>query len=92
MHINLSAEIEQYLQLKVSSGFYGNSSEVIRDAIRRMRDEDNRLAALCSAIKIGDDQIASGNATEYNRQTLEAITAKAFANSAQGKKVNPDVI
>jgi antitoxin ParD1/3/4 len=45
MHINLSPEIEQYLQSKVGTGFYSNASEVVRDAIRRMWEEDDRLKA-----------------------------------------------
>ena len=46
MHINLSPEIEHYLQLKVGTGFYSNASEVVRDTIRRMRQEDEKLERL----------------------------------------------
>jgi len=38
MHINLSPEMEQFVQRKVDTGFYSNASEVIRDAIRRMHE------------------------------------------------------
>lgn len=37
MHIKLSPEMERYLRDKVATGFYGNVTEVIRDAIRRMQ-------------------------------------------------------
>ena len=37
MHIKLSAEMNAYIKSKVASGFYGNATEVIRDAIRRMQ-------------------------------------------------------
>ncbi|WP_365303318.1 type II toxin-antitoxin system ParD family antitoxin, partial [uncultured Thiodictyon sp.] len=52
MHINLSPEMEQYLQVKVGTGYYSNASEVVRDAIRRMRDEDEKLAVLRSAVAV----------------------------------------
>lgn len=91
MHINLSAEMEQYLQSKVGTGFYSNASEVVRDAIRRMREEDEKLAALRAAVQVGDEQIERGEGIPYTPERLEAITVKAFANSRQGKKVNPDV-
>jgi antitoxin ParD1/3/4 len=91
MHINLSTEMEQYLQSKVGTGFYSNASEVVRDAIRRMREEDEKLAALRAAVQIGDDQLERGEGTPYTPERLETITAKAFANARQGKKVNPDV-
>jgi len=90
MHINLSAEMEQYLQSKVGTGFYSNASEVVRDAIRRMREEDEKLAALRAAVQIGDDQLDRGEGIPYTPERLETITAKTFANSRNGKKVNPD--
>lgn len=37
MHINLSPEMENFIKSRVSSGFYGNATEVIRDAIRHQR-------------------------------------------------------
>lgn len=91
MHINLSPEMEQYLQSKVGTGFYSNASEVVRDAIRRMREEDEKLAALRAAVQVGDEQIDRGEGVPYTQERLETITAKALANARQGKKVNPDV-
>ncbi len=55
MHINLSPEMENFIKGRVSSGFYGNATEVIRDAIRRLprwiragpdEDRDEVLMAL----------------------------------------------
>lgn len=37
MHVNLSSEMESYIKNKVASGFYGNATEVIRDAECRRR-------------------------------------------------------
>lgn len=37
MHVNLSDEMEGFIRSKVGSGFYGNATEVIRDAVRRMQ-------------------------------------------------------
>ena len=42
MHVHLSPEMENYIKGKVASGTYRNSTEVIRDAIRRMQAEENR--------------------------------------------------
>jgi antitoxin ParD1/3/4 len=91
MHINLSPEMEQYLQNKVSTGFYSNASEVVRDAIRRMQEEDEKLAALRAAVQVGDEQLDRGEGVAYTPERLEKITAKAFANARSGRKVNPDV-
>jgi antitoxin ParD1/3/4 len=91
MHINLSQEMEQYLQSKVGTGFYSNASEVVRDAIRRMCEEDEKLSALRTAVRVGDEQLDRGEGVPYTPERLEVLTEKAFANSRQGKKVNPDV-
>lgn len=91
MHINLSAEMEQFLQSKVETGFYSNASEVVRDAIRRMRAEDERVAALRTAIEVGDRQLDNGEGREYTEATLDRITADAVANAKRGKKPSPDV-
>lgn len=91
MHINLSFEMEQYLQSKVNTGYYSNASEVVRDAIRRMRDEDERLAALRAAVTVGDEQLERGEGVTYTAERLEQITHRALANARTGKKVRPDV-
>jgi len=83
--------MEQYIQVKVSTGYYNNASEVVRDAIRRMRDEDEKLAVLRSAVDVGDEQLECGEGATYTPELLKQITEKAFANARNGKKVNADV-
>ncbi len=92
MHINLSPEMEKFLQDKVDSGFYGNASEVIRDAIRQMREEDVKMGALRAALKTSDDQLDKGEGINYSPELVERITDRAKTNTRRGRKVNPDVI
>ncbi|WP_333879386.1 type II toxin-antitoxin system ParD family antitoxin [Methylobacter sp.] len=91
MHINLSPEIELYLQAKVGTGFYSNASEVVRDAIRRMWEEDKKIEKLRTAVQIGDEQLDRGEGIIYSASRLEAITEKALSNARNGKKVSADV-
>ena len=79
MHVNLSPEMEGFIKTKVATGFYGNATEVIRDAIRRMQAEESRLAAWQAAIKIGDDQLDRGEGIVYTPQTLNDITQSAVS-------------
>jgi antitoxin ParD1/3/4 len=92
MHVNLSSEIEQYLQSKVESGFYGNASEVVRDAIRRMRQEDEKLMALQAAVRVGDEQLERGEGVRYTLGLVERMTQKALTDAKSDKAVNPDVL
>lgn len=92
MHIKLTSKMEKYLQSKVKSGMYGNASEVVRDAIRRMNDEDRKLEALNRALQEGEEQIARGEGIVYTPERLKFITKRASANAKKGKRPNPDVL
>jgi antitoxin ParD1/3/4 len=91
MRIILSPEMEQYLQSKIGTGFYNNASDVIRDAIRRMREEDERVEALRAAVRRGDEQIERGEGTTYTPELLDKTMKQASVNARAGKKINLDV-
>jgi antitoxin ParD1/3/4 len=65
-NVNLTDDLERFVQAKVSSGYYENASEVVRAGLRALdRDEreyEAKLAALRAAIDEGD---ASGVAEEH---------------------------
>lgn len=86
MHINLSPEMETFIKGMVASGYYGNATEVIRDAIRRMQAEEVRLTAWKAALKKGDDELDAGQSAPYNAATLDdiAASAKKAMHGAQG--------
>lgn len=92
MHINLSPEMEGFIKGKVASGFYGNATEVIRDAIRRMQAEESRVAAWQAAIKKGDDQLERGEGIDYTSETLEDITRSAISAMHGKQSMDPDVL
>ena len=90
MHINLSPEMETFIKGKVASGFYGNATEVIRDAIRRMQAEETRLHAWQAALKQGDDELDAGRSVPYTAATLDEITREAQAPAS--RPADPDVL
>ena len=92
MHVNLSPEMESFIKGKVASGFYGNATEVIRDAIRRMQAEESRAQALRAAIKKGDDELDRGEGVEYNAEALAEITESALGSMHSGTPMDPDVL
>jgi antitoxin ParD1/3/4 len=92
MHVNLSPEMEGFIKSKVSSGFYGNATEVIRDAIRRMQAEESRASAWQAALKKGDDQLDHGEGITYTPETLNDITESAIAAMHSGQPMDPDVL
>jgi antitoxin ParD1/3/4 len=92
MHVNLSAEMESFIKDKVASGFYGNATEVIRDAIRRMQAEERRLAAWQAAIKKGEEQLDRGEGIAYTPETLTEITETAIGALHSGQPMDADVL
>lgn len=92
MHVNLSPEMEGFIKNKVASGFYGNATEVIRDAIRRMQAEESRMAAWQAAIKKGDAQLDLGEGIAYTPETLDDITQSAIAAMHSVQPMDADVL
>jgi antitoxin ParD1/3/4 len=92
MHVNLSPEMEGFIKGKVSGGFYGNATEVIRDAIRRMQAEESRMAAWQAAIAQGDAQLNRGEGIAYTPETLTEITSNAISAMHSSKPMDKDVL
>jgi antitoxin ParD1/3/4 len=40
MNINFPSVDENYIKRMVEDGFYSNATELVRDAVRRMREQD----------------------------------------------------
>ncbi len=92
MHINLSSEMEGFIKGKVARGFYGNATEVIRDALRRMEAEEIRIAAWYAAIKKGNDQLDGGEGVDYTPDALTDITENAISSMHSNRPMDPDVL
>jgi antitoxin ParD1/3/4 len=92
MHINLSPEMEGFIKSQVSSGFYGNATEVIRDAVRRMQAEEGRRAAWMAAVAKGDAELDRGEGISYYAETLADISQRAIKAMASDEPMDPDVL
>ena len=92
MHVNFSPEMEGFIKNKVASGFYGNATEVIRDAIRRMQAEESRIAAWQAAIREGDVQLECGEEISYTPETMKDITQSAISAMHSSQPMSPDVL
>jgi antitoxin ParD1/3/4 len=92
MHVNLSPEMETYIKGKVASGFYGNATEVIRDAIRRMQADEERATAFRRAVAEGEVQLDRGEGRAYSAKRLDELAETARKNLRKGKPIDPDVL
>ena len=48
MNVSLTPELERYVQEKVRSGRYNSASEVLREALRSLQDQEARETGISS--------------------------------------------
>jgi len=75
MHISLTPELEAKIRAKVESGLYNNASEVIREALRFMEQNQEllmqlKIDRLRSEVAIGALQAEAG---EFSKRTVQDI-------------------
>lgn len=74
MNVSLTPELERFVQEKVASGLYNSASEVIREALRLLNEQDQlrqiRLEELRKEIAIGIEQLDRGEFTECDEESL----------------------
>jgi antitoxin ParD1/3/4 len=86
MHVNLTPVLDAYVLAKVKSGRYNNASEVIREALRLMQDQE----AQTLAERQGLDEIERGESKDYEgekglKQLLREIRAEGVQLLAKEK-------
>jgi antitoxin ParD1/3/4 len=88
MNVSLTPELTSYINDKVASGLYNSSSEVIREGLRLLKDQDvmreMRLNELRSQIQSG---IYSGDTSPIDIEDIIERGSKRYARN--GKKIVP---
>ena len=72
MNVSITERLAGYVRKKVRSGRYNNASEVVREALRRMEDEDTR--ALRLATPAAEDIL-----TDLTEQQIDSIRQRLRA-------------
>jgi antitoxin ParD1/3/4 len=73
MNVSITDHLASYVRRKVKSGRYNNVSEVVRDALRRMEEDDAR--ALRLARPAAEDILA-----DLDEQQMEGIRQRVRAS------------
>ena len=74
MNVSITNELAEYVRTKVRSGRYNNASEVVREALRRMEQEEGRVLRL--AAPTVEDLVTNLTAIQteqIRRRVLEGI-------------------
>jgi|FLLY01.1.fsa_nt_gi antitoxin ParD1/3/4 len=68
--IILGDHFKSYVTKKVRSGRYSNTSEVIREGLRRMEEDDEKLDALKKRLAFGEREIKEGKHSTYSLKSI----------------------
>jgi antitoxin ParD1/3/4 len=72
MNVSITDQLATYVRRKVKSGRYNNASEVVREALRRMEEDDERAVRL--ARPTAEDVL-----TDLTAEQLEGIRRRVRA-------------
>jgi antitoxin ParD1/3/4 len=92
MNISLTPQLEKLVQKKVVSGLYNSASEVIREALRLLEENDRirelRLKELQREVLAGVEQLDRGKSTNFDESVVKRIKAVGLKKlrSADEKK------
>ena len=80
MNISLTPEIEKVISDKVSSGRYHSASEVVREALRLLEQQDEvykaRLEQLRKELDVGIEQLDRGERVPFTSATVKRIKSR----------------
>lgn len=89
MNVSLTPELERLVNDKVGSGLYQTASEVVREALRLLKERDDQVR-LRADIQAGLDQVAQGEGREYDeaagRLLAERVKARGKATRAATRR------
>jgi antitoxin ParD1/3/4 len=85
MNVNLTPQLEDMVRRKVASGLYNSASEVIREALRLMEEQDRLRAAKLDQLRQDlQEGFASGAPTPWDSEEIKAEGRKLRAARVKG--------
>jgi antitoxin ParD1/3/4 len=82
MNVNLTPQLEELVRAKVESGLYNSASEVVREALRLMDEQDRVRAAKLEQLKA---EVRRGLNSGHS-QAWDAATVKRGARAKRSSK------
>ncbi|MCF6300268.1 MAG: type II toxin-antitoxin system ParD family antitoxin [Proteobacteria bacterium] len=84
MNISLTPILENYLKQKVKSGMYHSTSEVVREALRLLENQDAmrsmKLNTLRNDIQAGIRSLDNGEGIEFNPEEIKTEARRRWEN------------
>jgi antitoxin ParD1/3/4 len=72
MNVNLTPQLESLVKQKVATGLYNSASEVVREALRLMEQQDRMRAIKLEQLRQDiQEGISSGEATPWDTEEIK---------------------
>ena len=86
MNVNLTPQLEDLVKKKVASGLYNSASEVVREALRLMEEQDQLRAVKLDRLRQDiRDGLAGGGPTPWNPDEIKKEGRKRRAAGAKAE-------
>ena len=76
MNVSLTPELERLVNEKVESGLYQTASEVVRDALRLLKERDQARESLRADVQAGFSQLMRDQGVGYGVDSSKALAAR----------------
>ena len=80
MNVSLTPELEKLVNERVQSGMYSSASEVVREALRLLNDQEElrrrKLEDLRKEIQIGLDQVNRGEVVPFDVARIKSLVRR----------------
>jgi antitoxin ParD1/3/4 len=73
MHIRFAEVDENFIRREVEQGFYVNETELVRDAVRRLRETKQRSNRFQEAVRQGVMDIETGRTRPLTPQLMDQL-------------------
>jgi len=92
MNVSLTKELENFVSELVSSGMYFSASEVVRDGLRLLREQEAikkmRVEELRAEIMLGIEDLKTGNSMSFTSEDEIFQEIKKRGQKRLGEKRN----
>jgi antitoxin ParD1/3/4 len=85
MHVRFADVDENFIKTEVQGGFYTNETELVRDAVRRMREEKERARRFQEAVAKGIQAVERGEPLALTPDLLQEIKQDAIRKARNGE-------
>ena len=88
MHVRFAEIDGNFIKQEVEGGYYTNETELVRDAVRRLREEKERSSRFHHAVMKGVADIDAGRTTPLTRELMDELKQEGFAKARDNAPYN----